>query len=194
MRQLKRAIRKLKPIKDKLDDYALVELALALEGVGRSAEALEILQDGGRSSTDALGVLAGRLKRRWLVERRSADANRALQLYNEAYSLSRTTNNHPQAFYHGINVAFMTLVHLHDHAAARAMAKSILVHCAHAPAEKWRLATEGEAYLMLGKTTQAYQKYRRAIQREPTPEKFSQCFSKRCGLRLSNRIILWLGG
>lgn len=178
MRQFKRAVRKLKHNKNKLDDYALVELALALEGIGHPAEALEVLQEAGRSSTDALGVLAGRLKRRWLVERRAADADRALELYNQALDLSQANNNHPQAFYHGINVAFMTLVHLHDDTKASAMAKTVLGHCANAPMDKWRLATEGEANLIMGRTTEALRKYKRAIQQEPTPREIQSMYQQ----------------
>ena len=66
-----------------LDSDALASLALALEGLGRGAEALSVLEKhfkGGTSSTDAQGILAGRLKRRWLVGRVQSDLDRAKQL------------------------------------------------------------------------------------------------------------------
>src|SRR5262249_9162962 len=65
----------------KLDDAALVALALALDGLGRGSEALKVLEDhyrkNGISSLDALGVLGGRYKRQWLAGRVAEDLKRA---------------------------------------------------------------------------------------------------------------------
>src|SRR5262245_34869966 len=74
----------LSPNADKLDDAALVALALALDGLGRGSEALKVLEDhyrkNGISSLDALGVLGGRYKRQWLAGRVAEDLKRARAL------------------------------------------------------------------------------------------------------------------
>jgi len=63
---------------------------------------------------------AGRaLKRRWLLEHRLSDATRAFALYQKAYSLAAARGDHAQAYYHGINVAFMELAYRSDSAAQK---------------------------------------------------------------------------
>ena len=64
-----------------LDDKSLVTLALALESVGRQGDAIDMLMKANPHGTDPIGVLAGRLKRRWLVEHKRSDAEQALSLY-----------------------------------------------------------------------------------------------------------------
>ena len=65
-REFHETIRLLEPNHDQLDRPALVQLALAYEGIGRQADAIHLLERN-LSTTDAMGVLAGRLKRRWWV-------------------------------------------------------------------------------------------------------------------------------
>jgi hypothetical protein len=99
LRRFEAAVKTLLPNAGELDDAALVALALALDGLGRGPEALHILKQhyrSGISSTDALGVLAGRLKRRWLAERRSADLARARQLYSEGLARPRPKKTRPK--------------------------------------------------------------------------------------------------
>lgn len=177
-REFHRAVRLLEPHKGELDDQALVQLALALEGIGRQADAIKVLEEQGRSNTDAMGVLAGRLKRRWLVERRRADAERAWELYKKAFALAVKASDPTQAFYHGINVAFMELAYRGDHPAAKRMARKILNHCARAPQEKWRFATEGEAHLLLGETDAAIESYQQAIRANPTPREIGSMYQQ----------------
>jgi pimeloyl-ACP methyl ester carboxylesterase len=70
--QFKRAVETLLPRVSELDDNAVVSLALALEGTHHpSEEVLQILEKycrGGISSSEALGVLGGRVKRRWIAK------------------------------------------------------------------------------------------------------------------------------
>ena len=80
-RQFQEAISLFEPKKDGLDARGVVELALAYESVGRHADALTVLQVRHPEDTDAMGVLAGRLKRRWLLERQVQDAKAAQELY-----------------------------------------------------------------------------------------------------------------
>lgn len=164
-----RAIDELLPRETELDDAALVSLALALDGVGRGAEALALLERHQRSNTDAIGTLAGRIKRRWLVGRVAADAQRARDLYQQSYATAVTARDWPQAYYHGINVAFLDLVALPNRAAAEERARRVLQHCADAePGElpkdaKWRLAAAGEAHLLLREFERARECYQAAL-------------------------------
>jgi tetratricopeptide (TPR) repeat protein len=175
-RRFQEAVDQLYPSRAALDPGALVQLALALEGVGRGTEALQLLTERRGKDTDAMGVLAGRLKRRWSVERDESDARRAMDLYQEAYSISTSRGDWAQAYYHGINLAFLELAWKSNVAGARNRARTVLGHCAEAvetelpPDRKWRLATEGEARLILGEFDDAVEGYRRALSSDPPPE------------------------
>src|SRR5262249_12068234 len=72
------AIDRLWPVRDQLDDGGAVQLAIALDRVNRREEAIELLRNRKPEGTDVLGVLAGRLKRRWLVTRAAGDFKSAL--------------------------------------------------------------------------------------------------------------------
>jgi len=169
-RRFQQAIDQFLPHYRELDDSALVTLALALESVGRQPEAIEILSNTATKTTDPMGVLAGRLKRRWLVEHRGADAERALSLYRSALELAEQKADRPQAFYHAINVAFMKLAYGQDVAAARSMATRALEHCAaFGKRDLWRFATEGEAHLYLGNPEAALAAYANALALSPEP-------------------------
>jgi len=149
-----------------LDERGLVKLALALEYLGETDEAIELLERGIREEyTDAKGVLAGRLKRRWKLHASAADANRAMMLYSEAYERSQARGDCDQAHYHGINVAFMQIAYRNDRAAAQRMARDVLTHCAGTIREKrWALASEAEARLYLGENDAALETYREALE------------------------------
>lgn len=181
-RDFRRAIALLEPHRDELDADALVQLALALEGTGRTKDALEILETAKRSSTDAMGVLAGRLKRRWLAERRDEDARKARELYEKAFKLAEAANDHDQALYHGINIAFMDLAYATNRTEAkvraRRMAEKVLAHCAQAEPSKWRYATEGEAYLILGDTNAAIESYESYVSENPRPRELESTYQQ----------------
>ena len=169
-REFQRAIEMLWPHRAELDDRGLVTLALALESAGRQADAIAILEGTSGTGTDPLGVLAGRLKRRWLAERRRADAERALALYRQALERAEAKGDAVQAFYHAINCAFMELAYGSDAEAARELARRALRHCgACAANDVWRSATEGEAHLYLGNPTAALEAYGRAAAFSPKP-------------------------
>jgi pimeloyl-ACP methyl ester carboxylesterase len=168
-RRFQQAIDTLWPHRAELDDEGLATLALALESVGRQQEAIEMLRSANPRGTDPVGVLAGRLKRRWLAERRRADAEQALALYGQALSRAEAKPDPEQAHYLAINCAFMELAYGGDTAACRAYAERALRHCAAARDDVWRRATEGEANLYLGNTALAADAYRRAIAAKPEP-------------------------
>lgn len=170
MRQFRQAVRLLEPLESELDQQGLVELALALEGVGRQQDAIRVLERSGKKGTDAMGVLAGRLKRRWYVERRQADIKRAYQLYNEAFKASVKKRDNQQAFYHGINVAFLDVAYRKNLHAARLKARRVLEYCSRTSRkDKWCYATIGEANLILGDITRAVSSYEHALTLDITP-------------------------
>ena len=153
-----------------LDDAHLIQLAIALEGLGNSDKALAILNDAGKRGTDARGVLAGRLKRRWIAAGRSADYNRALELYTSAYHEATANDDHAQAFYHGINVCFLLSAGPEKKTAVTEMATKVLNHCGQiAPKDFWCLGTEGEAHLYLRQPQEALTSYRNAVRVSPAP-------------------------
>jgi pimeloyl-ACP methyl ester carboxylesterase len=172
-RQFQKAIELLEPHKEELDEAAAIQLAIALEKRGRQKDAIDLLLTRKGSGTDAMGTLAGRLKRRWLRDRREHDATRAMEFYSEAYRLSEKTDS-AQAFYHAINIAFMNLVFRGNLPEAQAWAGRALEKCSAAAKKEivvnpWRLATQGEANLLIGNFPQALQHYREAIATNPDP-------------------------
>jgi pimeloyl-ACP methyl ester carboxylesterase len=180
MREFYGAIETLEGHPESLDEGSLVQLALALESVGRREDAIKTLQSRKFQPdfTDAMGVLAGRLKRRWLVERRSEDAEKASQLYQQGFELSEQAARHDQAFYHGINVAFMQLAYRMQESVAQQTAKKVLEHCRDAKLDTWRLATEGEANLLLGNIDAAMDGYRAAATCNPPPRQLDSMFQQ----------------
>ena len=168
-RHFQDAINTLWPNRADLDDKSLVTLALALEAVGRQSDAIDMLMKANPRGTDPIGALAGRLKRRWLVERKRSDAEQALSLYRQALERAETNRDDAQAYYHAINCAFMELAYGSDATACRTYAERALTYCAPAPDNVWRRATEGEANLYLGNTVAAADAYRRALALDPKP-------------------------
>jgi pimeloyl-ACP methyl ester carboxylesterase len=183
-REFVRAIQMLEPHKDELDARGLVDLALALEETGRQQDAIALLESKAGEDTDPIGVLAGRLKRRWLAERRRSDAVHAMERYKQGYDLSVAKQDHAQAFYHGINIAFMELAYGSDQDAASTVAADVLKHCGQAKRDFWRLATEGDAYLILGDNATAIARYREAIAMNPNPRQLKSMYQQ--ALRLAD--------
>jgi pimeloyl-ACP methyl ester carboxylesterase len=168
-RRFQDAIDTLWPNRADLDDNSLVTLALALEAVDRQGEAIDMLTKANPRGTDPIGVLAGRLKRRWLVEHKRSDAEQALSLYAQALQRAEARPDSAQAYYHAINCAFMELAYGSDITACRSYAQKALTHTAQAPDDVWRRATEGEANLYLGNAAAAADAYHRALALSPEP-------------------------
>jgi pimeloyl-ACP methyl ester carboxylesterase len=152
-------VNRLWPNRAEIDGSALVDLAIALDYIGRRADATTVLEQYGGDDMDAAGTLAGRLKRRWLLERRKADAERAKRLYAQGFAVARERGDHRQAFYHGINCAFLALAYDQDRAGARELAAKVLVHCDEEPDAPWSRATRAEASLFLGDVDAAVADY-----------------------------------
>lgn len=182
----KRAIDTLLPSAAKLDDAALVQLALALDGCQRGDEALDLLdehlRDGTATTTDAMGTLAGRLKRRWLVQRSAADLQRAKDLYAQALTMSEAANDVEQAMYHAINIGFLEAMSAPASSAvpqkAKDAANKALVYAGGAKANGWREATVGEANIVNGDVDAAALAYARAIGHAPSPRNIDSMHSQ----------------
>lgn len=192
--EFRRAVETLLPRAEELDDAGLVALALALEETGKKSEALALLERryrNGISSLDALGVLGGRLKRRWLNERVKKDWTDARALYEEGFRQAEIADNHPQAYYHAINISFLDLMGaaVDDPipAAASVMARNALEHCTKSAETAWRLATEGEAMLVLGDLDAAASLYGRAIRAMQSPREISSAYSQ--AIQVSTRLF-----
>lgn len=189
------AIETLHPRAADLDDNALVSLALALEGIGKGDQALAVLEGqyrgGAMTSTEALGVLAGRVKRRWLVDRVATDWSRARELYLAGFNQAEFDLDHNQAFYHAINVGFLDLLISPPNSSVpsgvRAMAERALFHCQKTDETHWRFATEGEAQLMLGNLDGAIILYDKAISLTNSPREINSMYSQ--AIRVATRIF-----
>ena len=178
-RRFQKAIDELWPHRTELDDSTMVMLSLALDSVGRREDAIEVLRDSGHESTsDQMGTLAGRLKRRWLVERRRDDATAARALYADALAAAEAADRPDQVFYHAINLAFMALAADGDRKAAKEYAIKALEHTARADDDVWSLATEGEAKLYLGDADGALDAYRMALEKKPKPWQINSMFQQ----------------
>ena len=163
---------------DELDQAALVDLALAYEVLGQPEEAMRILETRPELSTDAMGVLGGRYKRRWLIGRRQEDGDRALELYRSAYDRAVKDENDVDAYYLGVNVAFMHLAFTKNQQEVDRMARNALDHAGESPENMWRLATQGEALLYLGKEDEALTAYRAAVAKGPDPRQMESMYSQ----------------
>ncbi len=190
--QFKKVIAEFLPNVEALDDNALVILALALEGSGRGDEALTILEKhyrGGRS-LDALGALAGRVKRRWLSTRNAVDFKRAKELYEEGLSKAEAAGDCDQSYYHAINVAFLELMDLPPASAVSDRVKSIaqraLDHCLKCAPSQWQLATKGEALLMLGNAEEGFRAYAEAILKTKSQREIDSMYAQ--VFRVANRV------
>jgi tetratricopeptide (TPR) repeat protein len=191
--QFKEAVAVLLPDVAALDDNGIVALALALEGTGNGAKALQILEQhykGGTTSTEAMGTLAGRLKRRWLTSRAASDFNRALVLYRAGLQGAECNGDFDQAYYHAINVAFLELMNLPPHSAISAecldTAKQALTHAARCGVSQWRLATEGEALLITGSLDAGISRYRQALALAKTQREIDSMYAQ--AFRVAERV------
>lgn len=194
MGEFRSVVNTLLPHADALDDVAVVTLALALEGIGDLSGALKVLEDrykSGTSSIDAIGVLAGRVKRRWLAERRADDLVGALDLYRSGFQKASVEENHAQCFYHAINVAFLFVVSSPPLSPAPddaiTWADRAISHCKQVEEDRWQLATLGEAYLIRGESRYAEHLYKKAIEMTESPREIDSMYSQ--AVRLSTHLF-----
>ena len=182
------------PLAGRLDGDAIVTLALALESLGQQEKATQVVEnhfEQGAATLDAMGVLAGRLKRRWLFSRAEADYDRSLALYEEALQKAIELEELEQAYYHVINVAFLKLMRGPEHVGVstetRQAAELARAFAKRAPETSWSLATVGEASLMLGELNEGLAAYERAKETSETVRAQQSMFSQ--ALQVASRVF-----
>jgi pimeloyl-ACP methyl ester carboxylesterase len=163
-----------------LDRKALVRLAIALDALGRRSEAYQVLAERDDLDSDALGAMAGRLKRRWLLSRQKADAEASMGHYSKGHELATAANNLPQVYYHGINLAFLEFVFQGDLPAARRRAQEVLTACdaaeAAGVADEWVWPTRAEASLLCGDEAVSLAAYKRFVGAGNDPWKLASTY------------------
>jgi pimeloyl-ACP methyl ester carboxylesterase len=174
-RDFRKAIQLLEGHASELDEPGLVRLALAYDSVGRGNDAIKLLESQGKGRTDAMGTLAGRLKRRWMLEHRQEDYDHALQLYSDALLLAKDLPD--QLYYHAINVAFLKLASGDSHK-AKEFAQQALDYAQHGDVLLWRMATRGEAFLILGDLDSAVDAYAKAMDAGPTVREIESMYKQ----------------
>lgn len=197
-RKFQEVIDQLSPNQERLDRHARVNLALALDAMDDREEAMKVLAGAQKYGTDAMGVLAGRHKRNWIQAREEMEAQTALDLYHRAYRIAKGDDggkgDAAQAFYHGINLAFLALVYEADTSKAQDIAQEVLGHCAVARVDEnsenrmWRLATEGEAYLILGDIDTSLKCYEQAFDGPPKPKPWQFLSTSQQALRIADQL------
>lgn len=190
LRRFHDAVGALWDTRDVLDENARVTLSLALEGVGRRQDAIDVLKIGGARGSDVVGTLAGRLKRRWLAERVEKDFQDARELYQSGLSIADGAGDWSQVYYHAINICFLDLMATPDASeippSVGEMARRALDACSRAPDSVWRRATVAEANLYLGDLHSAIAAYRAALELATPREVLSFISQAR---RVSSRVF-----
>ena len=186
-REFRRAVDLMLPCAAELDDHHLVALALALDEIGRRDEAIGVLRSYA-GTPDALGTLAGRLKRVWMAEGRRREAEEALELYAKGYDAAVQGGDAAEAAYHSINLAFLQFAYRRDEAAAQKAAQNALHLCAGLPQDSWRAATEGEASLYLHDGEAALKHYRRAVEMCTSPRDLRSMYAQASRLASEPRV------
>jgi class 3 adenylate cyclase len=142
----------------------LLGLALSRTGASRSAIGiLERLKDEGHADEETLGLLARAHKDLWSRCRGSAEGRRHLRLAHRYY---REAHDRSHGIWSGINAATTALL-LGDRKQAHALACHVRGECLLPPgaaADYWRLATLGEAALILQDWCEAEAAYTRAFE------------------------------
>ena len=141
---------------------------------------------------DVMGSLGGQLKRLWLADRESGEnrslgshfnvksntahvplskfcAKEAFDLYSQGLMISLLNDDPDQIYYQGINVAFMSLVHLDDYDLMQKAAR-IALDKAEGKDNFWAAATQAEAHLYLGNIEESLRRYGEAFSMESTPK------------------------
>src|SRR5690554_46427 len=169
-------LKKLLPKVETLDTKGLERLVFALEGADRGGEALEILQKNPLASNNSnlLGILGGRYKRRYLDSFSENDANAAFSYYEKGLAIAEAKGDNQQIYYLAINLAFLSVLHLEDHAAMAIYAQKALEATEKDPFNSlWKLATMAEANLYLGNFEEARKHYAAAAKMGGIREKIS---------------------
>ena len=145
-------IRELEPQLKDLDEPGLETLIHALEGVGRSADAEQILKTHpvAKNDADMLQLLGDLYKRRYLDNSQSSDGHAAFKCYTKALKLAQDTGQIEQICKNAIDLAFLNLMMEEDYKDMEALAKIAIAAAKSFKFDKvWKLRAlaEGNLYL-----------------------------------------------
>ncbi|BAO56348.1 caspase family protein [Nonlabens marinus] len=106
-------VRELWPDRMELGAKGVRNLLFALEGLDRLDDAIELAENKVEESESLhlFGLLAGRVKRRYLQTMKDADGDLSFKLYKKAYDMAVAENNNDQQYFLAINLAFLSLIH-----------------------------------------------------------------------------------
>ncbi|PKP25760.1 MAG: hypothetical protein CVU03_06315 [Bacteroidetes bacterium HGW-Bacteroidetes-2] len=169
-------VKKLMPDKETLNIKGLKQLLFALEGLDRHEEVMNLLLKHplSQENTDLIGVLGGRLKRKYLQTLSDSDGSKAMVYYNKGLAISTQKNDFEQMYYHAINLAFLSLIYEEDKNKMRKYAQQALE-----ATEKdlfsslWKNATIAEAAMYCGDFEKATVYYSLAAEAAGLREKIS---------------------
>jgi pimeloyl-ACP methyl ester carboxylesterase len=146
---------------------ALREYIFALEGTRELDDAIAILEASNhtKDNTDFIGILAGRYKRKFLDNGLQPDLDKAIELYQKAFTMAESSDKEDKAgqlYYHAINLAFL---HLHNEEVgnAKRYAQIALDNALKCKDDHWKYATIAEANLYFDKDDEVKINYTKAI-------------------------------
>lgn len=158
-------ITKFLPNANKIGLNQLTQLVFALECSGREADAIKVLQDHPKAAkdSDALGILGGRYKRKYLLDGMQDDLDKAFKFYSDGLTIaSMDKPQKEQVYYHAINLAFLSIVANNNRTEMKTYALLAKENCVSEPKDMWELATIAEANLYLGHMEVAIAYYTKA--------------------------------
>lgn len=169
-------VKKLLPTKDALNIKGLKQLLFALEGLDRNEEVMDILLHHplSQENTDLMGVLGGRLKRRYLHTFLNEDGKKAMEYYGKGYEIASQKEDSEQIYYHAINLAFLSLVYADDKNQMRQYAEKATEATQKVTMDSlWKNATIAEAAIYSGDFEKAREYYTTVAEAAGIREKIS---------------------
>jgi pimeloyl-ACP methyl ester carboxylesterase len=148
---------------NQLTESEVVNAAIRLDLDGKRREAIALLERHLHLGAGVRRILGGRYKRLWLDSGDQAHAERAFELYRGGLETAEADSDHAQVYFHAINLAFLAYVAFDRKDEAARLARLALEHCAQAPRDVWRVATEAEAHLYLDQPARALEIYREVM-------------------------------
>jgi len=164
------------PRQASLDVQGVKTLCFALEGLDRSKEAMQVLEEHPRIENDGdiIAMLGGRFKREYLKTFSKADAERSFTLYERALQMAQESNDHRLIYYAGVNLAFLSVVWRNDFAAMKQFNELVKTALEHDPFPSlWNIAAAAESALYDAEFDKAKELYTQAAKMAGVRERLS---------------------
>jgi len=186
-------VNELLPRKDDLDKNGLTRLIFALEGLERTAEVYDILNNHpiAKDNTDLMGIIGGRHKRDYLKTFSGNSSKSSQEYYSKALDLSVENEDYTQIYYHAINLAFLSIVTDPEGGYSKMLkyAKQALEATEQSRDNIWKYATVAEANMYLENLDIAKEFYIKASEGIQIREKISMHTNAYAGyVALTNRM------